>query len=330
MITDPIGYWLPALGDSKKTALRMRPLLIGTRGSPLALWQANHVRDLLIANGLPPGDVDFAVIKTLGDTIQDVALREFGGKGLFTKEIDEALLAARIDLAVHSMKDLPTVLPGGIVIGAILRRGDVRDALIARDGQALKRLPPGAVLGTSSLRRQAQIRRLRPDLQIIDFRGNVETRIRKLDEGKAEATVLALAGLERLGLTNHVTEILPTDLMLPAVAQGAIGVAMREKDERVAALLPPLNDAATATAVDCERSFLKELDGSCRTPIAGLAEIENDLLRFRGLILTPDGKSWHEVEMTGPAADAARIGADAGKDLLTGAGPDFLTDFRAG
>jgi len=310
--------------------LRTRPLLIGTRGSPLALWQANHVRGLLIANGLAPGDVDFVVIKTSGDTIQDVALREFGGKGLFTKEIDEGLLASRIDLAVHSMKDLPTVLPSGIAIGATLRRGDVRDALIARDGQSLKQLPSGAVLGTSSLRRQAQIRKLRPDLEVIDFRGNVETRIRKLDEGKADATVLALAGLERLGLSDHVTEILSTELMLPAVAQGAIGVAMRETDERAATLLSPLNDAATVTAVDCERSFLKVLDGSCRTPIAGLAEIENDLLRFRGLILTPDGKTWHEVEMTGQVADAARIGADAGKDLLASAGPDFLTDFRAG
>jgi hydroxymethylbilane synthase len=330
MITPPIGYWMPALGDGKKTALRMRPLLIGMRASPLALWQANHVRDLLLANGLAPGDVELAAIKTTGDTIQDVALREFGGKGLFTKEIDEALLASRIDLAVHSMKDLPTVLPSGIAIGATLRRGDVRDALIARDGQSLKQLPPGAVLGTSSLRRQAQIRRLRPDLEIVDFRGNVETRLRKLDEGKAQATVLALAGLDRLGLSNHVTEILPTELMLPAVAQGAIGVAMREKDERVAALLAPLNDAATATAVDCERSFLKELDGSCRTPIAGLAEIENDLLRFRGLILTPDGKTWHEVEMAGQVADAVSIGGDAGKDLLASAGADFLTDFRAG
>jgi hydroxymethylbilane synthase len=308
----------------------MRPFLIGTRGSPLALWQASHVRDLVIANGLPPGEIDFAVIKTSGDTIQDVALREFGGKGLFTKEIDEALLASRIDLAVHSMKDLPTVLPSGIAIGAVLRRGDVRDALVALDGQSLKQLPSGAVVGTSSLRRRAQLRKLRPDLEIVDFRGNVDTRIRKLDEGKADATVLALAGLERLGLTNHVTEILPTELMLPAVAQGAIGVAMREMDERVAALLAPLNDAATATAVDCERSFLKELDGSCRTPIAGLAEIEHEMLRFRGLILTPDGKTWHEVELSGLPADAVGLGSDAGKDLLGSAGPDFLTAFRAG
>jgi hydroxymethylbilane synthase len=310
--------------------LRTRPLLIGTRGSPLALWQANHVRGLLIANGLPQSEIDFAVIKTSGDTIQDVALREFGGKGLFTKEIDEALLGGRIDLAVHSMKDLPTELPGGITIGATLRRGDVRDALITRDGQSLKQLPPGAVLGTSSLRRQAQIRRLRPDLEIVDFRGNVDTRLRKLDEGKAQATMLALAGLDRLGLSNHVTEILSTDLMLPAVAQGAIGVAMRETDATVAALLAQLNDITTATAVACERSFLKVLDGSCRTPIAGLAEIEDDLLRFRGLILTPDGKTWHEVDMSGPVADAVSIGIDAGKDLLASAGADFLTDFRAG
>lgn len=308
----------------------MRPLLIGTRGSPLALWQANHVRDLLIANGLPQSEIDFAVIKTSGDTIQDVALREFGGKGLFTKEIDEALLGGRIDLAVHSMKDLPTELPSGIVIGATLRRGDVRDALVARDGRSLKQLAPGAVLGTSSLRRQAQIRRLRPDLKVIDFRGNVDTRLRKLDEGKADATLLALAGLERLGLAKYVTEILPTETILPAVAQGAIGIAMRESDDRAAALLVPLNDITTSTAVDCERSFLKVLDGSCRTPIAGLAEIEDDLLRFRGLVLTPDGKTWHEVDVSGDPNDAARIGAEAGNDLLASAGPDFLTDFRAG
>jgi len=308
----------------------MHPLLIGTRGSPLALWQANHVRDLLIANGLAPGEVELAVMKTSGDTIQDVALREFGGKGLFTKEIDEALLASRVDLAVHSMKDLPTELPRGIVIGATLRRADVRDALITRDGQSLKQLPPGSVLGTSSLRRQAQIRRLRPGLEIIDFRGNVESRLRKLDEGQAAATLLALAGLERLGLTKHVTEILPTVAILPAVAQGAIGIAMRESDDRTAALLAPLNDVTTSTAVDCERTFLKVLDGSCRTPIAGLAEIEDDLLRFRGLVLTPDGKTWHEVDVSGNPSDAARIGAEAGNDLLASAGPDFLTDFRAG
>ena len=310
--------------------MQNRPLTIGTRGSPLALWQANHVRDLLIANGLPPGDVEFAVIKTSGDTIQDVALREFGGKGLFTKEIDEALLASRIDLAVHSMKDLPTELPSGIAIGATLRRADVRDALITRDRQGLKQLPPGSVLGTSSLRRQAQIRRLRPDLEIIDFRGNVETRLRKLEEGKAQATLLALAGLDRLGLSHHVTEALATDQMLPAVAQGAVGIAMRESDDWMARLLAPLNDITTSTAVDCERTFLKVLDGSCRTPIAGLAEIEDDLLRFRGLVLTPDGKTWHEVDVSGDPSEAVRIGVDAGKDLLAAAGPDFLTDFRAG
>jgi hydroxymethylbilane synthase len=212
----------------------------------------------------------------------------------------------------------------------VLRRGDVRDALVARDGQRLKELPPGARLGTSSLRRQAQIRRLRPDLEIIEFRGNVETRLRKVNEGKAEATLLALAGLVRLGLSHHVTEILPTEKILPAVAQGAIGISMREDDERIAALLARLNDVATATAVACERSFLLELDGSCRTPIAGLAEIEDDLLRFRGLILTPDGKAWHEVEMTGQTTNAARIGSDAGKDLLASAGANFLTDFRSG
>ena len=306
--------------------MRTRPLLIGTRGSPLALWQANHVHDLLVRQGA--GDSQLVPITTSGDTIE-APLREFGGKGLFTKEIDEALLDGRIDLAVHSMKDLPTELPRGVVIGAVLRRGDVRDALIARGGETLKQLAPGAVVGTSSLRRQAQLRRLRPDLELIDLRGNVETRIKKLDQGKADATLLALAGLERLGLQSHVTEILPAEEMLPAVAQGAIGIAVREGDEKTKALLQPLNDRATSIAVNCERSFLKELDGSCRTPIAGLAEIEDGALHFRGLILTPDGSAWHEVQMRGPATEGSRIGSAAGKDLLSRAGPDFLTTFRA-
>jgi hydroxymethylbilane synthase len=282
---------------------------------------------LLAAHGLGTEAVALSAITTSGDRLRDKPLREFGGKGLFTKEIDEALLAGEVDLAVHSMKDLPTELPAGIVIGAVLKRGDVRDAFISRDGEGLMNLPQGAVVGSSSLRRQAQIRRLRPDLQVIDFRGNVETRLAKLERGLADATLLALAGLERLGLAAHVTAVMPTDEILPAVAQGAIGVAARAGDARTLSLLQALNDEKTAQAIACERSFLAELDGSCKTPIAGLAEIDDGALRFRGLILKPDGTEWHAVEMTGAATEAAGIGTAAGQDLIALAGPDFLASF---
>jgi hydroxymethylbilane synthase len=282
---------------------------------------------MVAAHGLKEGDVELSVITTSGDRIREQPLRDFGGKGLFTKEIDEALVEGRVDLAVHSLKDLPTVLPPGITIAAVLKRGDVRDAYISAKGESLASLPEGAVVGSSSLRRQAQIRRLRPDLRVIDFRGNVETRIAKLERGLADATLLALAGLERLGLTGHVTSIMPIADMLPAVAQGAIGGACRSDDAETRALLQALNDQISAIAVSCERAFLTELDGSCRTPIAGLAEIEGSTLRFRGLILKPDGTEWHEIELTGAPADAARIGTDAGRELLARAGPRFLASF---
>ena len=302
-----------------------RPLLIGTRGSPLALWQARHVRTLLVeAQGLAEGDIDLSVITTSGDRIKDKPLREFGGKGLFTKEIDEALLRGDVDMAVHSMKDLPTDLPAGLCIAAVLPRADVRDAFISNTAPSLADLPSGARVGTSSLRRQAQVRRLRPDLRVVDFRGNVETRLRKLDEGKADATLLALAGLERLGLASHATSILSTEEMLPAVAQGAIGITSRGDDGKTRALLEALNDTRAATAIACERAFLGRLEGSCKTPIAGLAEIDEGFLRFRGLILTPDGTESHGIEVTGAAEHAETIGADAGDELLTRAGRDFL------
>jgi hydroxymethylbilane synthase len=302
------------------------PLLIGTRGSPLALWQANHARALLIdAHGLRDDAVALEPITTSGDRIRDKPLRDFGGKGLFTKEIDEALLASAVDLAVHSMKDLPTELPLGIVIAAVLPRGDVRDAFISAKGESLAALPPGAVVGSSSLRRQAQVKRLRPDLEVIDFRGNVETRLAKLERGMAHATLLALAGLNRLGLADHVTSVLSTEEMLPAVAQGAIGIACRGDDAKTRELLRALNDDVSATAVTCERAFLAQLDGSCRTPIAGLAEIADGALRFRGLMLNPDGTEWHEIERLGLPADAASIGAEAGRELLALAGPNFLS-----
>ena len=306
-------------------SLSARKLLIGTRGSPLALWQARHVMARLAdAHRLSGEAVALEVITTSGDRIRDRPLREFGGKGLFTKEIDEALIDGTIDLAVHSMKDLPTRLPGAITIGAVLPRADVRDAFISAKARTLSDLPQGAVVGTSSLRRAAQVRRYRPDLRVVDFRGNVETRLRKLSDGQADATLLALAGLERLGLTAHVTSVLSTEEMLPAVAQGAIGVTCREDDKNIRALLEPLNDAASAAAVACERAFLARLDGSCKTPIAGLAELEKDLMRFRGLILTPDGTEWFETETADAADHAVAIGTEAGEALLRRAGPSFI------
>jgi hydroxymethylbilane synthase len=305
--------------------LPTHPLLIGTRGSPLALWQARHVLARLIeAHELFEGEADLSVITTSGDRIKDKPLREFGGKGLFTKEIDEALLRGDVAMAVHSMKDLPTDLPAGLCIAAVLPRADVRDAFISNKAPSLADLPEGATVGTSSLRRQAQVRRLRPGLRVIDFRGNVETRLRKLDEGQADATLLALAGLERLGLTSHATSILSTDEMLPAVAQGAIGVTCRSDDTQTRELLQALNDERAATTVACERAFLGVLDGSCKTPIAGLAEIDHGILRLRGLILSPDGTESYGVELTGAAEHARKLGADAGEELVTRAGPEFV------
>jgi hydroxymethylbilane synthase len=302
-----------------------RPILIGTRGSPLALWQARHVwARLLETSALGEGDLGLSVITTSGDRIKDKPLREFGGKGLFTKEIDEALLREDVDLAVHSIKDLPTELPRGIVIAAVLPRADVRDAFIGATAGTLGELPPGSTVGTSSLRRAAQVRRARPDLRVVDFRGNVETRLKKLGEGQADATLLALAGLERLGLAARATSILSTEEMLPAVAQGAIGVTCREDDAKLRALLEPLNDVASATTVACERGFLARLDGSCKTPIAGLAELDAGMLKFRGLVIRPDGREWYDIEVTGEAEHARQLGTDAGKELLARAGPGFM------
>jgi hydroxymethylbilane synthase len=306
--------------------LPSRPLLIGTRGSPLALWQARHVQARLgSAPGLAEEAIALKVITTSGDRITDKPLRDFGGKGLFTKEIDEALLDGSVDLAVHSMKDLPTRLPDGLTIAAVLPRADVRDAFISPKAGSLADLPTGAIVGTSSSRRAAQVRRRRPDLRVIDFRGNVETRLKKLGEGQADATLLALAGLERLGLVAHATSILSTEEMLPAVAQGAIGVTCRTDDETTRALLDALNDVVSATAVACERAFLARLDGSCKTPIAGHARIENGLMRFRGMILAPDGSAWFETEQTDAAGRAESIGLEAGEALLQRAGPTFLS-----
>ncbi len=319
------------IGNARNFGKLPASLRIGTRGSPLALWQADHLRTLLVAvHGPDRGSAELSVITTSGDRIQDKPLADFGGKGLFTKKIDEALLRGDIALAVHSMKDLPTKLPESLSVAAVLPRADVRDAFLSPVAPSLTALPPGAVVGTSSLRRAAQIKRLRPDLRVIDFRGNVETRLRKLDEGAADATLLAMAGLERLGLADKVTAALSVDEMLPAVAQGAIGIVARTDDADTGTLLAPLNDPATQRAVGCERAFLTEFDGSCRTPIAGLATIEDGTTRFRGLILSPDGAEWHDVEMAcaldqaEALAQVEELGRQAGEDILARAGANFL------
>lgn len=300
-------------------------LRIGTRGSPLALAQAEETRSRLMdAHGLPESAFAIEVITTSGDRIQNRPLAAVGGKGLFTKEIEEALLGGRIDIAVHSAKDMPTVLPDGLLLSCFLERADVRDAFIGRTTDRLRDLPEGATVGSSSLRRQALIRRLRPDLDVVMFRGNVQTRLRKLDEGIADATLLARAGLSRLCMTDIITETLdPTDFP-PAPGQGAITIEQRAGDARVTALLEPINHADTRTALDCERAFLAALDGSCRTPIAGLATIEDGMVRFSGMILTPDGRTAHRVSDTGKIAEAAAIGHRAGEAIRAEAGAGFF------
>ena len=300
-------------------------LRIGSRGSPLALVQAREVlRRLSAACGLPAERIEIKVIRTTGDAIQDRPLAEAGGKGLFTKEIEEALLAGAIDLAVHSSKDMPTVLPPGLVLSAFLPREDARDAFIGRTAKTLGDLPTGAVVGTASLRRQALVKRLRPDLRIVPLRGNVETRLRKLEAGDADATILAVAGLKRLGLISAATAILEIDEFLPAVGQGAIGIETRAADDVTRELVSKINDPDTATALAAERAFLAELDGSCRTPIGGHARVADGVVRFRGIIVRPDGSEAFEVLREGQAEDAAALGADAGRELRRSARADFF------
>ena len=299
---------------------------IGTRGSPLALAQAEEVRARLVAtSGRRPDAFEIVVIRTTGDRIQDRPLAEAGGKGLFTKEIEEALIAGSIDLAVHSMKDMPTSLPSGLVITAVLPREDVRDAFISRRATRFADLPRGAVVGTSSLRRAAQVRRRRPDLQVVPFRGNVDTRLRKLADGVADATFLAVAGLNRLGRAREITAAIDPADMLPAVAQGAVGVEVRSGDEETRHLLAPLNDEATALRIAAERAFLARLEGSCRTPIAALAELASGTLVVRGEILLPDGSQAYAGERRGTPAQALGLGEALAEDLLAKAGPEFFT-----
>jgi hydroxymethylbilane synthase len=305
--------------------LQSSSVRLGTRGSPLALAQAQEVRDrLATSHGADAPRVEIVVIKTTGDRILDRPLAEVGGKGLFTKEIEEALLAGAVDFAVHSSKDMPTLLPAGLELRHFLPREDVRDAFISRRHASLAALPPGAVVGTASLRRQALVKRARPDLQVVTYRGNVQSRLRKLDDGVVDATLLAMAGLNRLGMAHVATEVLDVTAFPPAAGQGAIGIETRAGDRRIHSLLAAINHAPTALALSAERAFLAELDGSCRTPIAGHATVEGDILSLHGMILSPDGRLSHSGEQSGPTAEAKQIGRDLGARLKALGGPDFF------
>jgi hydroxymethylbilane synthase len=301
---------------------------IGTRGSPLALVQAHEVRDRLSrAHQVAPERIAIKTIHTSGDAIQDRPLFDVGGKGLFTKEIEEALLAGSIDLAVHSSKDVPTFLPDATWLSAFLPREDVRDVFISPRAASLSELPAGSVVGTASLRRQAMVLRLRPDLKVNVIRGNVETRLRKLAAGEADATLLALAGLKRLGLQGRATRIFEVDEFLPAVGQGAIAIESRRDDDRTNAFVKAIGDADTEVALSAERSFLALLDGSCRTPIGGHCRVNGDRIHFSGLIISPDGKESYETTRDGARADAAALGTDAARELRERAGEKFFTLF---
>jgi hydroxymethylbilane synthase len=302
-----------------------QPLLIGTRGSPLALAQARETRArLMAAHGLVEAAFSIVVIKTTGDRVQDRPLSEIGGKGLFTKEIEEALLEGAIDIAVHSMKDMPVAQPLGLGLTCYLPREDVRDAFVSLEGETLGTLAAGSVVGTSSLRRRAQLRFRRPDLKVVDFRGNVQTRLAKLRDHKARATFLAMAGLRRLGMSDIAQAPIPTEEMLPAIAQGAIGIEQRLDDARASDLLAPINDRPTALQLAAERAFLAGLDGSCQTPIAGLAVLDGDRLWLRGEILRPDGSERLSHAVNGWAEDGAQMGTEAAAMLRGRGGAGFF------
>lgn len=312
---------------------QIKKLTIGTRGSPLALWQAHMVRDVLIAmNVLTEAQIEIKILKTTGDAIKG-HLSEFGGKGLFTRELEEALLDGRIDIAVHSMKDVPTVGHKDLAIGAILPREDPRDSLIATHATSLEDLPQGAVVGSASIRRRAQLASLRPDMEFKLLRGNVGTRLAKLAGGDCDATFLAYAGLKRLGQQEVVTKVIPTEVMLPAPAQGAVGVECRKDDALTIAAIGALDHFNSRLAITMERAFLRALDGSCRTPIAALAEIENDVLKFRGQVLSKDGSLNYRTQGTlalvGPDKDidaAGALGFELGEKLRDEIGGRIVWD----
>ena len=292
-------------------------LRIGTRGSPLALWQARAVQAALAAaHKVGAEEIEIVTIRTSGDQVRDRSLAELGGKGLFTKEIEEALIDGRVDVAVHSAKDVPTFLPDGLMLAACLPRADVRDALIAPGFRTLDALPKGAVVGTASVRRSALLKSLRPDIETVLLRGNVETRLRKVEAGDMQATLLAFAGLIRLGLEAHATEVFETERFLPACGQGTVAIEIRKDDGRTTAQVAAIDHGETSRALAAERAMLAVLDGSCRTPIAGYAIIDGASLNLRGLVISPDGKHVWTVRGEGPASEAEAIGRAAGEDLL--------------
>lgn len=299
---------------------------IGTRSSPLALAQAEEVKALLLAahKDLCEDDVQLVPMSTKGDRVLDRALTLIGGKGLFTEEIESALLAGDIDLAVHSTKDMPTTLPNGLILSTFLKREDPRDAFLSNKASCISKLPEGAVVGTASLRRQAQVKRLRPDLDVVVFRGNVQSRLKKLEAGEVDATFLAQAGLNRLGLGHVATDTVSVDDLLPAPAQGAISIEICADNDRIASFLKPLNHEQTQLAVTAERSFLRVLDGSCRTPIAALATIEGNTLTLLGRVLSANGDECYETEVAGPAGGAEGLGQIAGEAIRGEAGEAFF------
>jgi hydroxymethylbilane synthase len=304
-----------------------RPIVIGTRGSQLALWQANWVRSA-ITKQFPDLGVELEIIKTKGDKILDVALAKVGGKGLFVKEIEEALLSDRIDVAVHSMKDMPADIPAGLCIGAVPERENPLDVLITRNGEPLSALPQGARVGTSSLRRGAQLRYRRPDIRICTLRGNLDTRLRKLETENLDAIVLAAAGVRRMGLAERVSEYLPADVMLPAVGQGALCIEVRRDDSRIAPLADALDHAATRTVVTGERAFLKRLEGGCQVPIAAHGTLEGEVLSLTGLVAAVDGKTRIRQTCSGSAAAPETIGIELAEQLLTLGAQEILETLK--
>ncbi len=304
------------------------PLKIGTRGSPLALAQAYETRQRLCqAFDLDESAFEIIVIKTTGDKVLDRPLKEIGGKGLFTREIEEDMLSGKIDIAVHSMKDMPVLQPVGLLLDTYLPREDVRDAFVSHSFEGISELPAGTLVGTSSLRRKAQLQNKRPDLTVVEFRGNVQTRLKKLEDGVASCTFLAMAGLNRLDMTHVAKSAVAVEDMLPAVAQGAIGIERRENDLNTAGLLEAIHDIPTGQRLSAERAFLKELDGSCETPIAGLAELQGGQIHLRGAVLRPDGSEAINDHATAPIEDAAILGQELAKKLLSEAGEGFF-DWR--
>lgn len=295
----------------------MKALRIGTRASALALWQANHIREKL--KELHGVDAELVRIRTSGDRYQNSSIAQIGAengtKGVFIKELEDALLAGTVDLAVHSMKDVPTETPRGLVFSAITKREDPRDCLISRDARPLAQLPSGARIGTGSLRRQAQLRHHRSDLEVLDLRGNVDTRLRKVAAGEFDAIILAVAGVTRLGARDRITEILPAEWMLPAVGQGALGIETREDDRETTAMVSALDDAATRACVTAERALLCELEGGCQVPLGAWAQLAGDALRIEASLLSPDGKECLRDAQQGSAADAQQIGQRLGKIL---------------